>query len=82
MTDLKEYRTADQWETMVENMINGNWTDAGQNAVDFGWWSGDIQRAIDEHQDDWLMPDELSDFMYITETAQSIRNKAMTEEDK
>jgi hypothetical protein len=72
---MKEYRTSEQWETMVENMINGNWTDAAQNAVDFGWWAGDIQKTIDDHSDEWIMPDELSDFMYITEQAQALRSK-------
>ena len=71
----KEYRTQEQWNTMVENMINGDWTDAAQNAVDYGWWSGDIQKVLDGQNESWLMPDELSDFMYITETAQKIRFK-------
>ena len=72
---MKTYRTNEQFEAMINNMTNGNWTDAAQNAVDFGIYASDIQRYIDNASDGTYLPDDLSDFMYITETAEKIRAK-------
>ena len=47
-----EYRTNEQFETIVSNVYNNNWTDAAQNCVDFGFYANDLiklnDRAIEE----------------------------------
>tara|TARA_R110002020_G_scaffold144907_1_gene318105 strand:- start:2763 stop:3008 length:246 start_codon:yes stop_codon:yes gene_type:complete len=49
MTKLtKEYRTDEQYQNIVENAYNGNWSDAMQNAYDGGFWAQDL---INKHEE-------------------------------
>jgi len=39
---MAEYRTNEQFEEIAENCLNGNWSDAGQNCVDYGFYANDL----------------------------------------
>ena len=67
------YRTDEQFETMVDNMVNGNWSDAMQNAVDGGWWASDIFNYLMEHPDVY-QPEDTFDWCYVVEGAMKIRS--------
>ena len=68
---MKEYRTDEQWNNMVENIINGNWSDAAQNAVDAGFYSNDMINRIES---DELNGAELTDFIILSEMAENLRH--------
>ena len=68
-----KYRTKEQWDEMCENMFNGNWRDAGQNAVDYGFYYADVARRWEEEEDP-LITDPM-DFACLIEIADEIRNK-------
>ena len=61
---MKEYRTQEQFDEMIENMINGNWTDAGHNGVEYGFYANDILKKIEEN-DHWSI--ELGDIVLLVE---------------
>lgn len=71
---MKKYRTPEQWEEMTENMVNGNWTDAGKNCADYGFYSGDIRKFQEEARAEGtnLIDDDL-DFCELIEIAQKFR---------
>ena len=53
----KEFRTEEQFVTISENALNGNWKDAAQNCVDFGFFANDLIKfnkifeLFDDHYD-------------------------------
>ena len=71
----KEYRTDEQFNTMCENMINGNWSHAARNCVDFGFYANDI---LNKHYGlvDMEMNSiqDVSDFVILIEMATELRN--------
>jgi len=69
----KEYRTQEQWETMCENAVNGNWSDAAQNAVDFGFYANDMIHKYNEEEECCHILSEESDIAIIAEMAAGIR---------
>lgn len=50
-----QYRTNGQFNTVVENCINGNWSDAMQNCVDYGFYSNDLIKMHEEASRDGLL---------------------------
>lgn len=38
----KEYRTEAQFIEIAENCLNGNWSDAGNNCVEYGFYANDL----------------------------------------
>ena len=66
------YRTQEQWEHMTENALNGNWSDAAQDAVDFGFYANDM---LNKWNDEEFHIIELSDLVYLAEYAQKKRGE-------
>ena len=71
---MTDYRTEEQWETMTDNMINGNWKDAAQNAVDFGFYANDIGSRLQDEEWEGQNPPAI-DFITLAEMAAEIRYK-------
>lgn len=46
----KEYRTQEQFEEIAESVINGNWTTAGEECVEYGFWTSDLMRINEEQE--------------------------------
>lgn len=84
---MKTYRTPAQFQTIVQNATNGNWSDAAQNCVDFGFYANDLIRAneaakegdfyLDELGDDAMIYpfEEDTDIAILAEMAANIRNR-------
>ena len=81
-----EYRTNEQFETIVSNVYNANWTDAAQKCVEYGFYAIDLvrrnEKAIEEsleYTDDEgnvqvLYPfSDLNDIAIVIEMATKLR---------
>ena len=66
-----EYRTAEQFETIAENCINGNWKDAAKNCIEYGFYANDLIN----HQEQTNLFDDLTDLAILAELAAELRNK-------
>ena len=69
---MKVYRTDEQWEHMCENALNGNWSDAAQDAVDFGFYANDM---LNKWESEEFHIVELSSLVYLAEYAQKKRGE-------
>jgi hypothetical protein len=71
---MKQYRTDEQFQEMCENMINGNWSDAGRNCAEYGFYAGDIRIKQEQARMEGtnLIEDDL-DFAKVIEIAQKYR---------
>lgn len=67
---MKQYRTQEQFEEIADNCLNGNWSDAAQNCVDFGFWANDLIKMNKENE----LFDDIYDLVELIEMAQKIRN--------
>lgn len=38
----KTYRTAEQFEKILDSMINGNWTQSADECIEYGFYSQDL----------------------------------------
>ena len=74
---MKTYRTQEQFGEICESMLNGNWSQAAQECVDFGFYAGDIRKAQESANDDGfaIINDDL-DFVELIEMATEIRHKS------
>ncbi len=71
----KEYRTREQWEEICENALNGNWTHAIENCVEYGFFSNDlIQKYAEDVEFDWCIL-KGTDLAILSEGAERLRNK-------
>lgn len=68
-TKQKEYRTAEQFESIAENCLNGNWTDAAKECIEYGFYANDLRR----HNEENPMFDDLYDIAELAELAQKLR---------
>lgn len=74
---MKKYRTEKQFQTILDNMHNGNWSDAMQNCVDYGFYSNDLLNSlealdyIEECSQEWC--NIVSGFVALAEGAEKIR---------
>lgn len=66
---MDEYRTEEQWNEICESAINGNWQQAGQECVDYGFWANDMIKAFEEN-DNGL---EATDLALLAELAMEKR---------
>jgi len=64
----------EQWKEITENMLNGNWTDAGKLCAESGFWAGDIRKFQEEDKINGtnIITDDL-DFMELIEIASKYR---------
>lgn len=67
---MKQYRTQEQFEEIADNCLNGNWSDAAQNCVDFGFWANDLIKMNKENE----LFDDIYDLVELIEMAQKLRN--------
>jgi len=68
---MAQFRTDEQWQDMCENAVNGNWSDAAQNAVDYGFYANDM---IKKYQaEDFHILSEESDMAILCEMAMNLR---------
>ena len=44
--EKKEYRTQEQFDEIIETIINGNYRQAGQMAVDYGFYATDFKNFV------------------------------------
>ncbi len=68
---MKSYRTLEQFEEIADNCLNGNWTDAGQNCVDYGFYANDLIKFNKEYE----LFDDIYDLVELIEIATKLRNK-------
>ena len=45
---MKKYRTNKQFLEIIDTMTNGNWTDAGEMCVEYGFYGNDLLRKAEE----------------------------------
>ena len=65
----KEFRTDDQFESIAENCLNGNWNDAANECVEYGFYANDLRRKNEMHE----LFDDLYDIAELAEMAMKIR---------
>jgi hypothetical protein len=68
---MKSYRTLEQFEEIADNCLNGNWTDAGQNCIDYGFYANDLIKFNKEYE----LFDDIYDLVELIEIATKKRNK-------
>lgn len=66
---MKNYRTSKQFESIAENCSNGNWTDAANECVEFGFFANDLRKHNEKNE----LFSDLYDIAELAETAQKIR---------
>ena len=68
---MKKYRTEEQFHSLMDTAINGNWTDAFKEAEEGGFYAQDLIRFYEETGEDYGY--EMEDLIYIAEGAQKLR---------
>lgn len=73
---MKEYQTQEQFREIVDSMINGNWSQAADECVEYGFWANDLLKAL-EADDNWEEDDKslLPDLVLLAELAAEKRYK-------
>jgi hypothetical protein len=66
----KEYRTQEQFESIAENCLNGNWSDAAAECVKYGFYANDLRKYNEELE----YFTDLYDIAELVEMAQKLRN--------
>lgn len=71
---MTDYRTSDQFDEIETSMLNGNWTQAGQECVDYGFYANDLHIAHDTAvAEGRYTPDDIWDYVELIEIANKIR---------
>ena len=70
---MMKYRTLVQFEEICNNMLNGNWSDASQCCIDYGFFANDLQNAQDETE--FPIISNVWDFVTVVEMAQQLRGE-------
>ena len=68
----KEYRTEEQFNEILHSMINGNWTQAAQQCVDYGFYAHDLVR-FSEDLEELHYGLTIANFVELIEKATKIR---------
>ena len=68
---MKTYRTDEQFESIADNCLNGNWTDAAKECIEYGFFANDL---INKNKSLELF-DDLYDLVELIEIATKLRNK-------
>lgn len=66
---MAKYRTFEQFEEIADNCYNGNWNDAGQNCVDYGFFAVDLIKFNKEYE----YFDDIYDLVELIEIASKKR---------
>ena len=78
-TEEKEYRTQEQFDEIVESVINGNYRQAGQLTVDYGFYATDFKNFVQNTE--WVHNHEYFDIenlYWVIEEAERIRQQKET----
>ena len=67
---MNEYRTTEQYNTISENAMNGNWSHAFQNCVDFGFYAQDLIEHYEMNEFNLI---DKFDIAILSEGAQQLR---------
>jgi len=79
---MTEYRTQEQFDEIVESVINGNYSQAGQLTVDYGFDATDFKNFVDNSE--WVHNHkyfDTEDLYWVIETATTIRMEKNFEEE-
>jgi hypothetical protein len=68
---MKEYRTSEQWAEIADSAINGNWTTAGEETEEYGFYANDLIKAFEKESHGL----EATDLCLLSEMAQKNRCK-------
>ena len=65
---MKQYRTRKQFEEIIESATNGNWSQAAEECIEYGFYANDLIKQYNE------VKEEYGDkpYMYFSETDLSI----------
>ena len=66
-----EYRTQEQFEEIVENCINGNWTAASRQCLEYSFYASDLIKF--NRESDFINFDEEADIAILVEIATRMR---------
>jgi len=66
---MKQFRTEEQFQEIAENVLNGNWRDAANQCVEFGFFANDLRRFNEQNE----LFDDLYDIAELAEMAQKFR---------
>lgn len=69
---MKQYRTYEQFIDIVENMLNGNWTDAAKLCAESGYYANDLKMTY-ENDPESCPVDDIWDFVELIEMAAKYR---------
>ena len=72
---MAEYRTDEQYYDIVDNCINGNWTDAAEICVDGGWYANDLINRHEELKEYGETFQDETDIAILVELATELRYK-------
>lgn len=73
-TEKIEYRTQEQFDEIVDSVINGNYSQAGQLTVEYGFDATDLKNFVDNSE--WVHNHkyfDTEDLYWVIETATTIR---------
>lgn len=67
------YRTAEQFDEIIESITNGNWTQGAKECIEYGFWSNDLLNAYDNsnYSED---TETLRDLVLLVEMANKLRS--------
>lgn len=75
---MAEYRTDKQFEEIFDSFTNGNWTQAAEECVEYGFWANDLLKAYERDaalRDSSPGTETLSDLVLLAELAAELRYK-------
>lgn len=69
-----KYRTLEQFESITENMSNGNWTDAARECAEYGFYANDLRKfqEVARSEGTNIISDDF-DFCELIEMAEKFR---------
>jgi hypothetical protein len=70
---MKNYRTAEQYKDICENMMNGNWTDAAKLCTDAGYYANDLKIKYEAEIEGSELITDIWDFVELVEMANKYR---------
>ncbi len=63
---MKNYRTDEQFHSITTNCLNGNWSDAARDCVEYGFYAQDlINKNQQAKNDELFFDDELGDTVFV-----------------
>ena len=73
-TNKTQYRTTEQFLDIIDSAYNGNWAQAYQEVVDYGFYAHDLIEKYEEEYDDKI-PEAVINLIIIAEGAGKLREE-------